>query len=145
MRIIGLDVGDKTIGVAVSDQLNLVAQGLGVIHRSNDEMDINKLKELIEKYEVDRIVIGLPKNMNGTLGSQSRKVKEFGDIIKQNLKIDIEYWDERLSTVAAEKVLIKGDVSRKKRKEVIDKLAAVIILQGYLDAYSKENLTKKEI
>lgn len=140
MRIIGLDVGDKKIGVAISDQLNLVAQGLGVIHRSSDEIDIAKVKDLIEKYKVGKVVIGLPKNMNGTLGPQSKKVKEFGNIIKQNLEIDIDYWDERLSTVAAERVLINADVSRKKRKNVIDKLAAVVILQGYLDLHSKKKI-----
>lgn len=139
MRILGLDVGNKKIGVAISDKLNFLAQGLGVIDRSCEEEDLKKIKDLIEKYEVGKIVIGLPKNMDGTLGFQSRRVKELGEKIRQLLKIDIVYWDERLTTVAAERVLICADVSREKRKGVIDKLAAVLILQGYLDLQSNKS------
>lgn len=133
MRIMGLDVGDRKIGVAISDELNITAQGLEVIERYDDEHVIKRFSELIEKYEVDKIIIGLPKNMNGTLGPQSEKVKALGNEIEERLNIKIEYWDERLSTIAAEKTLIKADMSRKKRKKIIDKVAAIIILQNYLD------------
>ncbi|MDK2918530.1 MAG: putative pre6S rRNA nuclease [Candidatus Petromonas sp.] len=133
MRIMGLDVGDKTIGVAVSDLLGWTAQGLETIRRTNLKNDINRLKEIIKKMEVKKIVVGLPKNMNGTIGSQGEKVLIFVDKLKNKLDIEVILWDERLTTVAAEKMLISADVSRKKRKKVIDKLAAVYILQGYLD------------
>jgi len=133
MRIMGLDVGDKTIGVAVSDLLGWTAQGLEIIRRTNLKNDINRLKEIIKKMEVKKIVVGLPKNMNGTIGSQGEKVLIFVDKLKNKLDIEVILWDERLTTVAAEKMLISADVSRKKRKKVIDKLAAVYILQGYLD------------
>lgn len=133
MRILGLDVGDKTLGVAVSDGLGLTAQGIETIHRKNLAYDIERLKKLIEEYEVHEIVLGLPRNMNGTLGPQAKKVKSLGEDLKAIFKLPVNYWDERLSTLEAEKILISQDVSRKKRKKVIDKLAAVVILQGYLD------------
>ncbi|MBM7855026.1 putative Holliday junction resolvase [Desulfohalotomaculum tongense] len=134
MRVMGLDVGDKTIGVAVSDLMGWTAQGLEVIRRSNEEKDINRLAQIVEQYQVEKIVVGLPKNMNGTIGPQGEKVQRFSEKIKNVLKLPVEFWDERLTTVAAERMLIEADVSRSKRKKVIDKMAAVLILQGYLDS-----------
>ncbi|WP_101772774.1 Holliday junction resolvase RuvX [Peptostreptococcus faecalis] len=132
-RIMGLDIGDNTIGVAVSDLMGLTAQGITTIKRQSKKKDIEALKELIKEHKVDAIVSGLPKNMNGTLGPQSEKVVKFCELIESEIGIKVEYWDERLSTVSAEKILISGDVRRKNRKKVIDKLAAVLILQNYLD------------
>ncbi len=137
-RIMGLDVGDKTIGVALSDLLGWTAQGLETIRRIGIKKDLQRLEEIIKEYEVNKIVVGLPKNMNGTIGPQGEKVLEFNERLgKRFNNIEIVPWDERLSTVAAERSLIEADVSRKKRKEVIDKIAAVYILQGYLDSLSK--------
>lgn len=134
MRILGLDVGKKRIGVAVSDELGITAQGIGVIVRSSTKGDIQAISEIARKYRVNKIVIGLPVNMNGTLGPQGEEIKEFGEKLRNYLNIEVQYWDERLSTVAAERVLIDADISRKKRKNVIDKLSAVVILQNFLDS-----------
>ena len=132
-RIMGLDVGDKTIGVAVSDLMGLTAQGVKTIKRVEKKKDIEALKEIIKERQVNKIVSGLPKNMNGTLGPQGEKVIKFCELLEEETGIKIEYWDERLSTVAAERTLIQGNVRRENRKGVIDMVAAVIILQGYLD------------
>ena len=132
-RIMGLDVGDKTIGVAVSDLMGLTAQGVKTIKRVGKKKDIEALKEIIKERQVNKIVSGLPKNMNGTLGPQGEKVIKFCELLEEETGIKIEYWDERLSTVAAEITLIQGNVRRENRKGVIDMVAAVIILQGYLD------------
>lgn len=132
-RIMGLDVGDKTIGVAVSDLMGLTAQGVKTIKRVGKKKDIEALKEIIKESQVNKIVSGLPKNMNGTLGPQGEKVIKFCELLEEETGIKIEYWDERLSTVAAERTLIQGNVRRENRKGVIDMVAAVIILQGYLD------------
>lgn len=132
-RIMGLDVGDKTIGVAVSDLMGLTAQGVKTIKRVGKKKDIEALKEIIKERQVNKIVSGLPKNMNGTLGPQGEKVIKFCELLEEETGIKIEYWDERLSTVAAERTLIQGNVRRENRKGVIDMVAAVIILQGYLD------------
>lgn len=132
-RIMGLDVGDKTIGVAVSDLMGLTAQGVKTIKRVGKKKDIEALKEIIKERQVNKIVSGLPKNMNGTLGPQGEKVIKFCELLEEETGIKIEYWDERLSTVAAERTLIQGNVRRENRKGVIDMVAAAIILQGYLD------------
>ena len=132
-RIMGLDVGDKTIGVAVSDLMGLTAQGVKTIKRVGKKKDIEALKEIIKERQVNKIVSGLPKNMNGTLGPQGEKVIKFCELLEEETGIKIEYWDERLSTVAAERTLIQGNVRRENRKGVIDMVAAVIILQGYLN------------
>ncbi|CEI73623.1 MULTISPECIES: Holliday junction resolvase RuvX [Romboutsia] len=132
-RIMGLDVGDKTIGVAVSDLMGLTAQGVKTVKRIGKKKDIEALKEIIKERQVTKIVSGLPKNMNGTLGPQGEKVIKFCELLQEETGITIEYWDERLSTVAAERTLIQGNVRRENRKSVIDMVAAVIILQGYLD------------
>ncbi len=130
----GLDVGDKHIGVAVSDSLGLIAQGLKTIERQNCEV---KLREVIEEYEVDSIVVGIPKMLNGTIGIQGEKVLKFAEELKSLLSLPVNLWDERLSTVAAERVLLEADTSRKKRRELRDKISAVIILQGYLDSLKR--------
>lgn len=134
----GLDVGERTIGVAISDALGWTAQGITTIRRKdNVEEDIQALKKLIKEYEVSSIVIGLPKNMNGTLGPSAQRAQELAQIIEEETSLPIEMWDERLSTMAAQRTLLEGDVSRAKRKKVVDKMAAVFILQGYLDLKQK--------
>lgn len=137
-RTMGLDVGDKTIGVAVSDLFGWTAQGLETIIRIGIKKDLQKLELLIEEKEVNKIVIGLPKNMNGSIGPQGEKTLEFASRIKKRFKAEVIMWDERLTTKAAERTLIEADVSRKKRKTVIDKVAATYILQGYLDSVAKK-------
>jgi putative Holliday junction resolvase len=130
----GLDVGEKKIGVALSDELGWTAQGLEVIERCGDKQDAARLKEIAAQYGVREIVVGLPKNMDGTIGFRGEYCKEFAEMLKQKLNMTVHLWDERLTTVAAEKTLLEADVSRKKRKKIVDKIAAVFILQSYLDA-----------
>lgn len=132
-RIMGLDVGDRTIGVAISDLLQITAQGLTTIRRESNKKDYGALEELIKEYEIKTIVVGLPKNMNGTIGPQGEKTIKFAEKLKNKYKIELIYEDERLTTMAAEKILIEGDMRREKRKTVIDKVAATFILQTYLD------------
>lgn len=130
----GLDVGEKTIGVALSDPLGWTAQGLTTIRRRGKlEEDLEALLRLAKEYHVERVVVGLPRNMNGTLGPQARKVLDFIQALEERLKLPVVPWDERLTTSAAEKVLITADLSRRRRKSVLDRLAAVLILQSYLD------------
>ena len=129
-----MDIGSKTIGVAVSDELCLIAQGVTTLKRKGLDHDISELRRLIEEREVTKIVIGLPKNMNNTLGPSAEMVLSFIEELNKHSAIPVITWDERLSTVAAEKVLLEADMSRKKRKRVIDKVAAMLILQGYLDS-----------
>ncbi len=131
-RLMGLDVGDKTIGVAVSDLLMITAQGVTTVKRTNIKNDINELKKIIKEYNVTKIVSGLPKMLDGTIGIQGEKVLEFLDKLKQHVEIPIELEDERFTTTISEKMLIQADVKRKKRKEVIDKLAAAQILTTYM-------------
>ena len=133
MRIMSLDVGSRTIGIACSDALLMTAQGIETIRRTSLEKDFIRLQELIAEYEVHELVVGMPKNMNGTKGERAEKTEEFVEKMKEVIGLPVTYWDERLSTVMAERQLIAADVSRKKRKSVIDKMAAVVILQGYLD------------
>ncbi len=132
-RILGLDVGDKTIGVAVSDLLQLTAQGLTTIRRESKVKDYAALEEIMKEYNIQKVVVGLPKNMNGTLGPQGDKTIKFAEKLKNKYKVEIIYEDERLTTLSAEKILIEGDMRRDKRKTVIDKVAATFILQSYLD------------
>ncbi|MBE4908082.1 Holliday junction resolvase RuvX [Cytobacillus suaedae] len=136
MRVLGLDVGSKTIGVAISDEMGWTAQGIETI-QINEERQIfglDRLKEIVEEYQVDSFVIGFPKNMNGTIGPRGEASQAFAQMLTDHFGLPTILWDERLSTMAAEKLLISADVSRKKRKKVIDKMAAVMILQGYLDS-----------
>jgi putative Holliday junction resolvase len=136
MRIMALDVGDVRIGIALSDPLKITAQGLETLTRTNNKKDYQYIWQLIEDKEVSELVVGLPKNMNGTIGPQGEKVKTFVEELLKYKDADLKviYVDERLTTVTAEKTLIAGDVSRKKRKQVVDKLAATVILQSYLDS-----------
>lgn len=134
MRILGLDIGDRTIGVAVSDPLGFTAQGVTTIRRKSNEKDLEELKKICDEYKVETIVSGLPKNMNGTLGPQSEKVVAFCKLIEEEIKLPIKMWDERLTTVAAHRVMLEADLSRSKRKKIVDKMAAMYILQGYLDS-----------
>ncbi|MBI5380096.1 MAG: Holliday junction resolvase RuvX [Nitrospirae bacterium] len=139
MRILGLDVGDKTIGIAVSDDRGRIALGLTTHHRKSLRDDLLFLQRLVEEYQVSEIVVGLPKNMNGTIGRQGEKVQAFAEKVRAAIAIPLAFWDERLSTVAAERTLLEADLGRKKRKQVVDKLAAVLILQGYLDRRSQSS------
>ena len=144
MKKLALDVGDKTIGVAVSDALNITAQGVTTIERVGIRKDSGKVMDYIKELECDTVVIGLPKKLDGSDSPQTEKVYEFKRMLENKMRssgmadIKIEYYDERLTTVMAEKVLIEADVRRGKRKIVIDKQAAVIILQGYLDSLLKD-------
>ena len=136
LRSLSLDVGDKTIGIAASDLLGLTAQGVKTIRRTSIKSDLQELGEIISEYDAKILVIGLPKNMNGTEGERCEIVRDFAEKIQKKFpELKQVFWDERLSTVAAKKFLIgAADVSRKKRKKVIDKMAAVYILQGFLDS-----------
>ncbi|MDG4655423.1 Holliday junction resolvase RuvX [Ectobacillus antri] len=136
MRILGLDVGTKTVGVAVSDEMGWTAQGIETIkiNQERNEFGFNRIAELVKQYNVDKIVVGLPKNMNGTIGPRGEACQKFAEDLRALFGLEVIMWDERLSTMAAERFLISADVSRKKRKQVIDKMAAVVILQGYLDS-----------
>lgn len=135
-RLIGLDIGEKRIGIALSDPLMLTAQGLESYTRRTEAQDIQYLTDLIAAQDVDRIVAGLPKNMNGTLGPQAEYTQEFVGKLAEAADKPFDYFDERLSTAAATRTLLEADVSRKKRRKVVDKLAAVNILQGYMDTMS---------
>lgn len=137
--MIGIDVGDKTIGVAVSDPLGFTAQGIGTLKRKgNLKEEIKELHAIISQYEVKQVIVGLPKNMDGSIGQQAEKVIKYADLLKQTLKLPVILWDERLSTLMANRTLLEADVSRAGRKKVIDKLAAVVILQSYLDRGKKD-------
>jgi len=136
VRILGLDIGTKRIGVAVSDELGFTAQGVETLIRSSPEADLNRIASLAGQYAVSEIVVGIPFNMDGSAGPQARMVRELAEAIGRRCRVPIHEWDERLSTMAAERTLLEADVSRAKRRKVIDKLAAVIILQGYLDSRS---------
>lgn len=133
-RIMGLDVGEKTIGIAVTDPLNIMAQPLTTIRRTSLEKDFALIKETIMGYDIGEIVIGLPLNMDGSSGEKVKIVLLYKKRLSAAVSVPVTTWDERLSTVAMQRTLIDADVSRKKRKKVIDKLAAVFILQGYMDA-----------
>lgn len=135
-----MDVGDRTIGVAVSDELGWTAQGLEVIRRSDWDADVKRLRELVQAHEVSRIVVGFPKNMNGTIGPRAEMAAEFAENISEALSLPVTLWDERLTTMEAERTLIAADMSRAKRKKVIDKMAAVLILQNFLQAQSNRPL-----
>lgn len=140
MKKLALDVGDKTIGVAVSDALNITAQGVTTIERIGIRKDSGKVMDYIREFDCDTVVIGLPRKLDGSDSPQTEKVYEFKNMLENKMKssgmgnVAIEFYDERLTTVMAEKVLIEADISRGKRKKVIDKQAAVIILQSYLDS-----------
>ena len=133
-RTMGIDLGDKRVGVAVSDELGLTAQAVTTLRRESMNGLIDAIRELVREKDVTRIVVGLPLNMNGTDGPRAGSTRAFAARIEGSLSIPCAVWDERLTTRAAERLLIEGEVSRKKRKEVVDQLAAQLILQGFLDA-----------
>lgn len=136
-RILALDVGDKRIGIAVSDPLGITAQGLETYTRiGDDERDAAYIRNFAAKYKPVTLLVGMPRNMNGTYGPQAEKVRAFAEVISKDWEGSIEFYDERLTTASAERVLIQADMSRQKRRKVIDKVAAVVILQGYLDFIS---------
>lgn len=136
MRTMGLDVGSKTVGIALSDELGWTAQGLETLKINEEEnvFGFDELGKIIKEYEVSKVVVGLPKNMNGTIGPRGEASQFFARELEERFGVPVVLWDERLTTVAAERVLLEADVSRKKRKKVIDKMAAVMILQGYLNS-----------
>jgi putative Holliday junction resolvase len=134
VRAAGLDVGDRTIGVALSDELGWMAQGLEVIRRKSLQQDLARLSEIARQWSLGSWVVGMPRNMNGTYGPRAELTRSFITELEQATGLPVETWDERLTTVAATRTLLEADVSRAKRAKVIDKLAAQVILQGYLDA-----------
>lgn len=141
MRIMGLDFGSKTVGVAVSDPLLITAQGVEIVRRKSENklrQTLARIEELIKEYEVEKIVLGLPKNMNDTEGERCLKTREFKLMLERRCNLPVVLWDERLTTVEADQVLIECGVRRQERKKYVDKLAAVFILQGYLEYGSTE-------
>lgn len=141
MRIMGLDFGSRTVGVAVSDPLFLTAQGLEIIRRKSSgklRQTLARIEELIKEYEVGKIVLGYPKNMNNTEGERCRKTAEFKEMLERRTGLEVILWDERLTTVMADNAMMEGGIRREDRREYVDKLAAVFILQGYLDYQSNQ-------
>jgi putative Holliday junction resolvase len=138
-RILALDVGSKRIGIAVSDEMELAAHGVGVIKRENGNRDIEKIKETIEEYSAGLVVVGMPLNMDGTFGKSAEKISCFVNYLRNGLKVPVEVWDERLTTVSSEKVLIEAGMSRQKRKKTVDMVAATILLQCFLDCRREES------
>ena len=137
MRIMGLDYGSKTVGVAISDALQITAQGIEIIRRRQENKlrrTLARIEELAIEYEVEKIVLGLPKNMNDTMGERAEKSLAFQEMLERRTGLPVEMWDERLTTVAADKAMMEAGIRRENRKEYVDKIAAVLILQGYLDS-----------
>ena len=142
MRIIGLDYGSATIGVAISDELHLTAQGIETIHRKKENhlrKSLARIEELINEYGVNLIILGYPKNMNNTIGERAKKTEEFAKKLEDRTGLEVVLWDERLTTVMANQTLISGNVRRENRGKIVDKLSAVFILQNYLDFISNKN------
>lgn len=141
MRILGLDFGSKTVGVAVSDELLLTAQGLEIVRRQSPNklrQTLARIQEIVTEYQVDRIVLGFPKNMNNTEGERCEKTKEFKEMLERRTGLEVVLWDERLTTVSADKYMMESGIRRENRKQYVDEIAAVFILQGYLDFLSHE-------
>jgi putative holliday junction resolvase len=134
MKILGLDIGDKRIGIAISDELGYTAQGMRVMNRGGLEDDLQVIKELIAAERATEVVVGFPKNMDGSLGEAAEKVLFFAKKIEESISVPVILWDERWTTAEATRLLVEADLSRAKRRKVVDKLAAVLILQGYLDS-----------
>lgn len=136
MRILGLDFGSKTVGVAVSDELLITAQGVEIVRRKSPSklrQTLARIEELIEQYGVEKIVLGYPKNMNNTEGERCEKTKEFKEMLERRTELEVVLWDERLTTVAADRSMMETGIRRENRKEYVDEIAAIFILQGYLD------------
>ncbi len=147
MRIMGLDFGSKTVGVALSDSLLITAQGLEIIGRKEENKlrrTLARIEELIQEYEVTEIVLGLPKNMNGTEGERVALTREFAEKRERRTGLPVIFWDERLTTVAADKAMMEAGIRRERRKEYVDKIAASLILQGYLDSRREADCTAEE-
>ena len=143
MRILGLDYGSKTVGVAVSDPLGLTAQGVEIIRRKSENkmrQTLARIEELVTQYQVEKIVLGFPKNMNNTLGDRAEKSLELKETLERRTGLDVVMWDERLTTVSAHRVLMETGVRREHRKEHVDEIAAIFILQGYLDYLHNQSL-----
>ena len=141
MRIMGLDYGSKTVGVAVSDALQITAQGLEIVRRKQENklrQTLARIEELIVEYEVEKIVLGFPKNMNDTVGERGEKSLEFKEMLERRTGLPVVMWDERLTTVSADKAMMEAGIRRENRKEYVDSIAAALILQGYLDFSKKE-------
>lgn len=139
MRIMGLDYGSKTVGVAISDPLGITAQGIEIIRREKEtklRQTLARIEALIKEYEVETIVLGFPKNMNNTIGDRAQKSLEFKEMLMKRTGLEVIMWDERLTTVEANRTLMEGKVRREDRSKYVDMLAAVYILQGYLDSRS---------
>lgn len=134
MRILGLDMGSRTIGLAISDELGITAQGVGTLRRTEPRKDVQELKERVVALGVTQLVVGLPRRLDGTLGPAAQGVWQFVEVMRKEISLPIVLWDERLSTVAVERTLLEADLSRRKRRRLKDKLAAVVILQNYLDS-----------
>lgn len=136
MRILGLDFGSKTVGVAVSDELLITAQGVEIVRRKSPSklrQTLARIEELIEQYGVEKIVLGYPKNMNNTEGERCEKTKEFKEMLERRTGLEVVLWDERLTTVAADRSMMETGIRRENRREYVDEIAAIFILQGYLD------------
>lgn len=147
MRALGLDFGSKTVGVAISDPLGLTAQGLEIIRRKSENklrQTLSRIEEIIEEYQADRIVLGFPKNMNNTEGPRVERTLEFKEALERRCKLEVILWDERLTTVEANRTLIECGVRREDRGRYVDKLAAVFILQGYLDSLPRHGAEEEE-
>ena len=136
-RYLGLDFGEKTIGIALSDLSNILAQPFCLLERKGTKTDLQEISKIIQENKITGVIIGLPLNMDGSQSAMAKKVLNFSKKLEQKLSIPIHTWDERLSTQAAERALLEGDLSRKKRKKVIDKVAAALILQGWLDCHAQ--------
>ena len=143
IRIMGLDYGSKTVGVAISDPLGLTAQGIEIIRRTSENKlrrTLARIEELVREYEVTSIVLGFPKNMNNTVGERGEKSLEFKEMLERRTGIPVVMWDERLTTVSANRTLMESGVRREDRKEYVDMIAAVYILQGYLDSLERKSV-----
>lgn len=141
MRIIGLDFGSKTVGVAVSDELLITAQGIEIVRRKSENrlrQTLARIEELIKEYNVEKIVLGFPKNMNNSEGERCEKTLEFKEMLERRTGLTVELWDERLTTVAADNLMMEAGIRRENRKEYVDQIAASFILQGYLDYLQNE-------
>lgn len=146
MRILGLDYGSKTVGVAVSDPLGITAQSVSTIWRKQENklrQTLAQIGKLVEDYQVERIVLGYPKNMNNTVGERALKSLEFKEMLERRTGLPVVMWDERLTTVEANRTLMESGVRRENRKQYLDELAAIFILQSYLDAYGREDAVRE--
>ena len=142
MRIMGLDFGSKTVGVAISDELLITAQGMEIIRRKEENklrQTLARIDELVGEYDVEKIVLGYPKNMNNTEGERCERTQEFKEMLEKRTGLEVVLWDERLTTVSADNAMMEMGIRRENRKEYVDEIAAIFILQGYLDFLANQN------